>query len=106
MASAYVIMEDEGTGGNKMAQPQVYEGTAQEIAEQLRVNNLSGRLKAIVMPEETGKPEMNGTDVTLDKALAALIVEADSVEREVPAPHEIAFGEIFTEKYRKMGFKL
>jgi hypothetical protein len=93
-----------------MAQPQIYEGTAQEIAEQLRVSNLTGRLKAVVMPEENGQPEQNGTGMTLDKALAALIAEADSVEREVPVPHtdpqEVAFGQILTEKYRKMGFKL
>ncbi|HZO89826.1 MAG TPA: hypothetical protein VFB38_15970 [Chthonomonadaceae bacterium] len=47
---------------------------------------------------------------TLDKALAALIAEADSGEREAPVPHadpqEAAFGEMVTEKYRKMGFKL
>jgi hypothetical protein len=34
-----------------MPQPQVYEGTAEEIARQIRDGNLSGRYRAIVVPE-------------------------------------------------------
>ena len=36
----------------KMAQAQIYEGTAEEIAMQLRSSNLAGRLKAIVTSDE------------------------------------------------------
>ncbi len=36
----------------EMVQPQVFEGTADEIAEQLRRSKLAGRLRAVVMPEE------------------------------------------------------
>ena len=93
-----------------MAQPQIYEGTALEIAEQLRVSNLTGKLKAIIMPDEYERTSTNGTGETLDKALASLLEEADRIRREMPVPHtdphKIAFGEIIAEKYRKMGFKL
>lgn len=47
---------------------------------------------------------------TLDKALAALLEEADRIEDETPSPstdpQKKAFGEIVDEKYRKMGFHL
>jgi hypothetical protein len=43
-----------------MTQSQVYEGTAEEIAEQLRSSNLNGRLKAIVTTEEREEPIPNG----------------------------------------------
>lgn len=93
-----------------MALTQVFEGTAEEIAEQLRESNLTGKLKAIVTPEEYDSSVINGTHETLDKALAALLEEADRIEREPPVPatdaQEKAFGEIVEEKYRKMGFKL
>jgi hypothetical protein len=93
-----------------MALPHIYEGTAQEIAEQLRGSNLTGKLKAIITPDEYETASTNGTDETLDKALASLLEEADRVEHEIPVPltdsHEIAFGEIMAEKYRKMGFKV
>ena len=92
-----------------MALPQVYEGTAQEIAEQIRGSSLAGKLKAIITPDEYETASTNGTSETLDKALASLLEEADKIEREMPVsptdPHEITFGEIITEKYRKMGFK-
>ena len=93
-----------------MALPQVYEGTAEEIAELLRRSNLPGKLKAIITPDEYETSAINGTGETLDTALAALLEEADHIERETPAPPTTplkkAFGEILDEKYRKMGFKL
>lgn len=93
-----------------MAQPQVYEGTALEIAEQIGRSNLTGKLKAILTPDEHETASLNTTDETLDKALASLLEEADHIQWEEPMrhtdPHEIAFGEIMAEKYRKMGFKV
>ncbi|MCW3097051.1 MAG: parD4 [Chthonomonadaceae bacterium] len=47
---------------------------------------------------------------TLDKALAALLEEADRIVDETPIPptdpQKKAFGELVDEKYRKMGFHL
>lgn len=34
-----------------MAVPQIYEGTTDEIVEQLRERNLAGKLRVIVVPE-------------------------------------------------------
>jgi hypothetical protein len=39
-----------------MVQPYVYEGTTEEIAEQLRDSKLTGRFRAIVLPES----DLNG----------------------------------------------
>ena len=93
-----------------MAQPQIYEGTAEEIAEQIRTSDMTGKLRAILTPSERDIATTDGSGETLDKALAWLLEEADNIKREKPvphtAPHEIAFGEIMQEKHRKMGFKV
>lgn len=93
-----------------MALPKLYEGTAEEIAEQLLSSNLTGKLRAIVTPDDHGSIGSNGNDESLDKVLAALLEEADRLEHETPAvhtdPHEKMFGEIMDKKYRRMGFKL
>ena len=93
-----------------MALPQIYEGTAEEIAQLLLSSNLTGKLKAIITPDEYGISVINGKGEMLDTALAGLLEEADRLERETPVPskdpQEKAFGEILDEKYRKMGFKL
>jgi len=92
-----------------MVQQQIYEGTAEEIADQLRGSNLAGKLKAVVTLEEQEISPTSGPGETLDKALAYLLDEADSIERARPITqtdlHETAFGEIMAAKYRKMGFK-
>lgn len=93
-----------------MAHPQIYEGTIDEIVEQIRASNLTGKYKVILAPEENRMASLNTADETLDRALSSLLEEADRIEREEPVrptdPHEIAFGEIMAEKYRKMGFKV
>jgi hypothetical protein len=93
-----------------MEQPLFYEGTAEEIAEQIRTSNLIGKLRAILTLDESETNSSNGSAETLDKALALLLEEANRVEREAPVPHtdphEVAFGAIMQEKYRKMGYKL
>ena len=38
-----------------MSHSQIYEGTAEEIAQQLSVSKLNGRLKAVVTPEEPAR---------------------------------------------------
>ena len=93
-----------------MALPQIYEGTAEEIVEQLRASKLTGKLKAIVTPDEYEVSLLNETEETLDIALAPLLEEASRIARENPVPHtdpyEKAFGEIIETKYRKLGFTL
>ncbi len=49
-----------------MAQPQIYEGTLEEIAEQLRSTELTGRFKVIVVPEEEEPLKQNGTSTAHD----------------------------------------
>lgn len=73
-----------------MAQPQVYEGTAEEIAEQLRASNLSGRLKAIVTPEELST--QNGNGLRLSDALADFLAEMEQVEGSAGKPRVSARG--------------
>ena len=93
-----------------MALTQVFEGTAEEIAEQLRNSRMTSKLKAVVTPDEYHTTVLNGVGETLDKALGALLEEVERIERDIPVPptdpHEQAFGAIMDEKYRKMGFKL
>jgi hypothetical protein len=45
---------------HNMAQPRIYEGTAEEIAEQLRGSDLNGRLKAVVTPQPPARAPANG----------------------------------------------
>ena len=93
-----------------MAHPQIFEGTAEEIIEQLRRSNLTGKLRAIVTEDEYPTSVAEGRGETLDKALAVLPEEAHRVEHGTPVPHsdpqEKAFGEIMDEQYRKTGFTL
>lgn len=51
--------------GETMSQPHVFEGTLEEIAEQLRLTDLSGRFKVFVMPEETETDLPTGEETTL-----------------------------------------
>lgn len=92
-----------------MALPQIDEGTVEEIAEQLRLSNLTGKLKVIVTLDENENATQNSNVEMLDTALATLLAEADRIVPEPPIPHadpqEQAFGEIVEAKYRKMGFK-
>jgi len=61
-----------------MTQPQVYEGTAEEIAAQLRRSNLAGRLKAIVTPDELFGANVNIANQ--GEMLADFLAEVDQVE--------------------------
>jgi len=93
-----------------MAQSRIFEGTAREIADQLRRSNLPGKLRAIITANDPENSASSDTGEMRDKALASLLQEAETIERTTPVPHtgphEIAFGEILTAKYRKMGLKL
>lgn len=56
-----------------MAQPQVYEGTAEEIARQLQHSKLVGRLRAIIVPENgVGENGMEESRPNFAKILAPL----------------------------------
>ena len=65
-------------GNTKMAKPQIYEGTAEEIAEQLRKSKLSGRLKAIVTSENVFS--QNGQSPNLADTLADYLAEVDQID--------------------------
>jgi hypothetical protein len=81
-----------------MALPQIYEGTAEEIAAQLRRSHLKVNLREIVLSDENA--HQDDDTVHLDTSLGDLLREADLVIPEAPAPqadsYEIAFGEAVT----------
>jgi hypothetical protein len=66
--------------GKKMIQPQVFEGTLEEITEQLRATALTGRFKVIVVPEEVITTDQNGA-WTLKDAPAQSSVHQDARNR-------------------------
>lgn len=88
-----------------MAQPQIYEGTAEEIAEQLRVSGLTGRLKAIVTPDET--PLLDGKAPSLADTLADFLAEVDQTEftpgKPLSDPHEKEVARLIAAKFAKRG---
>ncbi len=68
-----------------MEHPFIYEGTAQEIAEQLRHNNPAGRLKAIVVPDTQ---TVQDNDVpTQAQRLADFLALVDQTEFTPGKPH-------------------
>jgi hypothetical protein len=88
-----------------MPQPQIYEGTAEEIAEQLRVSRLVGRLKAIVTPDET--PRQNGNIPSLADTLADFLEEVDQTEftpgKPLSDPLEKEVGRLIAAKFARQG---
>jgi hypothetical protein len=88
-----------------MTQPHVYEGTAEEIAEQLRGSNLAGKLRAIVVPEyvlETnGKEEREETLAERVKGRVGLF---DFGEANLSEDTGRKFAELLVEKHRKEQF--
>ena len=92
-----------------MARLEVLEGTWEELATQ--AGKFKGRrLRVIILPTEAKATEASTDQTTLRETATRLFTEADTIERAPGKlssdPHEKAFGEIVTEKYRKMGLKL
>lgn len=92
-----------------MARLEVLEGTWEELVS--HAGKLKGRrLRVIILPAEAEAAEASTDQTTLRETATRLFSEADTLEREPGKPssdpHEKAFGEIVTEKYRKMGLKL
>ncbi|HZO91110.1 MAG TPA: hypothetical protein VFB38_22480 [Chthonomonadaceae bacterium] len=84
-----------------MAQPQVFEGTIEEITEQLRAANFGERsFKVIVVPEE----EFSANGQTLQEALASLLEDADKVEFEPPTSELSPVAQAIAEKFRKQDY--
>jgi hypothetical protein len=92
-----------------MARLEVLEGTWEELAA--HAGEFKGRrLRVIILPTED-KVAGAGTDqTTLRETAMRLFTEADTIAREPGKPsgdpHEKTFGEIVTEKHRKIGLKL
>jgi hypothetical protein len=93
-----------------MTHLEVFEGTWQELAAHAEA--FKGRkLRLIVLPVATATTAASDTDeLRLREAAARLFAEADSIERAPGTsssdPYKAAFGEIITEKHRKMGLQL
>ena len=88
-----------------MALPQIYEGTAEEIATQIRGSRLTGKLKAIVTPDELFAP--NGTTPNLGDTLADFLTEVDQAEftpgKPHTDPHEQNVSRLIAQKFAKQG---
>ncbi len=88
-----------------MAQPQIYEGTAEEIAAQIRGSNLAGRLKAIVTPDEL--IARNSNMPNLGDTLADFLAEVDQAEftpgKPHIDPHEQNVSRLIAQKFAKQG---
>jgi len=86
-----------------MVQAQIYEGTAEEIAAQLRVGKLTGRLKAVIMPDE-----MPNSDVSdLNDTLMDFLAEVDKTDFEPGQPlnnsQENEVGRLIAAKFAQQG---
>lgn len=84
-----------------MTQPQVYEGTAEEIAAQLRVSNLMGKLRAIIVPEiglETDGGEALGE--TLAERLQGRVGRFDFGDANLSEDTGRKFTDLIVEKHR------
>lgn len=85
-----------------MTQPQIYEGTAEQIAEQLRESNLTGKLRAIVIPENG--LETNDTAAfteTLAERLKGRVGRFDFGEAHLSEDTGRKFADLLVEKHRK-----
>lgn len=92
-----------------MVRLEVHEGTWEELSA--HAEEFKGRkLRLIVLPEEPEALASPPEDATLRNIAAQLFSEADNIERTPGRistdPHEVAFDEIVTEKYQKIGLKL
>jgi hypothetical protein len=86
-----------------MPQPQVYEGTAEEIAQQIRDGNLTGRYRAIVVPEIDS--EFNGDEQageTLLERLKGRVGRFDFGDANLSEDTGRKFTALLAEKYRKV----
>ena len=88
---------------------EILEGTWEELsahAEQLK----GRRLRLIVLPQETKVANADVDEARLRETAPRLFAESDNTTREPGKPgsdsQENTFGEIVTEKYRKIGLKL
>ncbi len=91
-----------------MERLEVLEGTWEELAAHAEA--FKGRkLRLIVLPAETTAAQPSDDETSLREASVRLLAEADDLEREPGKPsddpYKTAFGEIITEKYRKMSLK-
>ncbi len=89
-----------------MAQLEVLEGTWEELA--VHAETLKGKkLRLIVLPQE--EPDVSLPQQLHERA-ARLLAATDSLQREPGKPsdnpYKKAFGEIVTEKHKRMGLKL
>lgn len=92
-----------------MTSLEILEGTWEELsahAEQLK----GRRLRLIVLPQETTVSDTGINEAALREAAMRLFAESDNLAREPGKPssdpQENTFGDILTEKYRKIGLKL
>ena len=84
-----------------MVQPQIFEGTADEIAEQIRSGNLTGRLRAIVLPEDaSGLSGGEGITETLLERLKGRVGRFDLGGANLSEDTGRKFAEMLVEKHR------
>ena len=92
-----------------MERLEILEGAWEELA--VHAGKLKGRrLRVFLLPLEAAAAEVGADQATLCETAIQLFSEADAIEREpnTPSgnPRKKAFGEIITEKYRKMGLEV
>ena len=85
-----------------MIAPQVYEGTAEEIAEQLRVSKLTGRLRAVVMPENgAGDNSTLEQGETLAERLKGRVGRFDFGDANLSEDTGKKFADLLVEEYQR-----
>ena len=85
-----------------MTSPQVYEGTAEEIANQLRRSNTTGRLRAIVVPENgVGTQGAKELEETLAERLKGRVGRFDFGDANLSEDTGKKFADLLVEKHRK-----
>lgn len=84
-----------------MAQPQIYEGTAEEIADLLRESKLAGKLRAIIVPENGLQPaNEEETGPTLADRLKGRVGLFDFGDANLSEDTSRKFTELLVEKHR------
>jgi hypothetical protein len=90
-----------------MVQPQIFEGTAEEIADKLRGSNLAGALTAIITPKELPAQNGNTTTPSLADTLTDFLAEVDQIEytpgKPSGTPEEQEVSRLIAQKFVEQG---
>ncbi len=85
-----------------MATPHVYRGTAEEIVTQIRLSQLSGKLRAVIMPENGVEPDQTEIpNATLAERLQGRVGRFDFGDAHLSEKTGEKFADLLLESHEK-----